>query len=401
MFRGRRRAAEATSVLVVDDDALVLAATRRLLERAGFRAVACGSARQALACVATERFDVMLSDVHMPGVNGLRLLRAVREHDFDIPVVLLTGKPDVPTAAAAVEYGAFKYLIKPLENDTLLSVLVRAANAGRMARLQREHLEQLQSGAFQAADRAGTDAALDRALASLWMAFQPIVHARTEAIFGHEALMRSTASVLPNPGAILEAAKRTQRLHDVGAAARAIVAAAIPSAPPEWIFFVNLHPQDLLDGSLYAQDDPFVALSRRIVLEITERASLDGFPDVTRRIAKLRELGFRIALDDLGAGYAGLTSFAVLEPEFVKLDMSLVRGVAHSRTKQKIVGSMVRLCHEMGKQIVAEGVEMSAERDALVDLGCDFLQGYLFARPDAAFPSVVGAAPSEAAPGKL
>lgn len=110
-------------------------------------------------------------------------------------------------------------------------------------------------------------------------------------------------------------------------------------------------------------------------------------PDVRMRIAKLRELGFRIALDDLGSGYAGLTSFALLEPEFVKLDMSLVRDVHQSATKRKIIGAMVRLCHDMGKQIVAEGVESREERDALVECGCDLLQGYLFAKPGRAFPA--------------
>ena len=83
----------------------------------------------------------------------------------------------------------------------------------------------------------------------------------------------------------------------------------------------------------------------------------------------------------MGAGYAGLTSFVRLDPEFVKLDMSLVRDVDQSQAKRKIIGSMVGLCHEMGKQIIAEGIETAAERDTLIDLGCDLLQGYFFARP--------------------
>jgi EAL domain-containing protein (putative c-di-GMP-specific phosphodiesterase class I) len=109
---------------------------------------------------------------------------------------------------------------------------------------------------------------------------------------------------------------------------------------------------------------------------------------VAERIANLRALGFQIALDDLGAGYAGLTSFTQLEPEYVKLDMSLVRDVHENSTKQKIIRSMVRLCHDMGKLIIAEGVERTEERDALVDLRCDLLQGYLFAKPAKPFPAV-------------
>ena len=110
--------------------------------------------------------------------------------------------------------------------------------------------------------------------------------------------------------------------------------------------------------------------------------------DVQDKVALLRELGFKIALDDLGAGYAGLTSFTQLEPEFVKLDMSLVRGIHETPAKRKIVGSMVELCHDMDQQIVAEGIESAQERDVLVELGCDLLQGYLFAKPGRPFPTV-------------
>ncbi len=93
------------------------------------------------------------------------------------------------------------------------------------------------------------------------------------------------------------------------------------------------------------------------------------------RVAALREMGFRIAVDDLGAGYAGLTSFAQLEPEVVKLDMSLVRDVHISSTKQKVIRSMTSLCRDMGMLVVAEGVETCDERDTLVELGLRSVSG--------------------------
>jgi EAL domain-containing protein (putative c-di-GMP-specific phosphodiesterase class I) len=99
-------------------------------------------------------------------------------------------------------------------------------------------------------------------------------------------------------------------------------------------------------------------------------------------------MGYRIAVDDLGAGYAGLTSFTLLEPEIVKLDMSLVRDVHQNSTKQKVIRSMTALSQDMGMTVVAEGVETVAERDALLDLDCDLLQGFLFAKPGPAFPEV-------------
>jgi EAL domain-containing protein (putative c-di-GMP-specific phosphodiesterase class I) len=160
------------------------------------------------------------------------------------------------------------------------------------------------------------------------------------------------------------------------------------SVPPSTLLFVNLHARDLTDESLAEPSSPLSSIASRVVFEITERASLDEVKDVRGTVTRLREMGFRIALDDLGAGYAGLTSFAHLEPEFVKLDMSLVRDVHQNAVKQKLVRSMARLCKDMGITVVAEGIEVVEERDSVVDLGCDLLQGYLLARPGRPFPEV-------------
>jgi EAL domain-containing protein (putative c-di-GMP-specific phosphodiesterase class I) len=151
---------------------------------------------------------------------------------------------------------------------------------------------------------------------------------------------------------------------------------------------VNLHTQDLLDSDLFDSERPLARMAPQVVLEITERASLHHIRDVQPRIARLRAMGFRIAVDDLGAGYAGLTTFAQLEPEVVKLDMSLVRGVHMQPTKQTLVRTMISMCRELGMQVVAEGIETPEERDAIVEAGCDLLQGYLFAKPARGFPPV-------------
>lgn len=378
-------AAVPTSVLLVEDERALLAITKRRLEQKAYRVVACGSGAEAQDLLARETFDVVVSDVHMPKMTGVGLLRAVRERDLDVPVILITGSPGVETAAAAVQYGAFQYLVKPVDQGQLEQAIDRAATTGRIARLKRQYIDRFGSGVAGVGDHAGIDATLDRALTSLWMAFQPIVttHGR---VFAQEALMRSEEPALPHPGAVLEAAERVDRLDDVGRNVRMKVAQAIGSANTDWCYFVNLHPQDLLDPALYAADEPLSRLAKHVVLEITERASLDDLPNLSDLIAKLREMGFRIALDDLGAGYAGLTSFVRLEPEFVKLDMSLVRDIHLSVQKRKIVGAMVSLCHDMGKQIVAEGVEQIEERNSLVELGCDLLQGYFFAKPGRPFP---------------
>jgi EAL domain-containing protein (putative c-di-GMP-specific phosphodiesterase class I) len=124
-----------------------------------------------------------------------------------------------------------------------------------------------------------------------------------------------------------------------------------------------------------------------VVLEITERSSLSDVLGLRDRVAALRRAGYRIAVDDLGAGYAGLAWIAELEPDLVKLDRSFVRGIQLDPARTRLVRAMVGLCRELGIQTVAEGVEEAGERDALVGAGCDLLQGWLFGRPGRGFPA--------------
>jgi EAL domain-containing protein (putative c-di-GMP-specific phosphodiesterase class I) len=145
--------------------------------------------------------------------------------------------------------------------------------------------------------------------------------------------------------------------------------------------FVNLHPSDLMDDTLLAPDAPLSRYAPRVVLEVTERASLERVAELSSRVQRLRGLGYRLAVDDLGAGYAGLASFAALTPEIVKLDMALIRGLDKDPVKRKLVESIGRLCVDLGIQVVAEGIETEEERQAAVASGCGMLQGFLIGRP--------------------
>ncbi|HEY3448361.1 MAG TPA: EAL domain-containing protein [Myxococcales bacterium] len=226
----------------------------------------------------------------------------------------------------------------------------------------------------------------DLALAKLWLNYQPIVSAQDGAVFGYEALLRTSEPTLPTPGLLLDAAERLDRTMDLGRLVRSRAPLPFSDAPAEALLFVNLHPQELLDPLLYLPESTLSSFAPRTVLEITERAAIRDLSELADRVRRLRSLGFRIAVDDLGAGYAGLTSFADLAPEFVKLDMSLVRDVDKDSLRQRIVRSMASLCREVGAQVVAEGIERAGERDAVVSLGCDYVQGYFVARPDRPFP---------------
>ena len=333
-------------------------------------------------------FDLVISDIEMPGLNGIELLRQVRDLDRDLPVVLITGAPAIDTAAKAVEHGAYRYLTKPFELEELSKLVRRASQLYRLARMKREALVVLGTGSGEGADRLALESSFERALDSLWMAFQPIVRVEDGSLYGYEALLRSSEPALPHPGAILDAAERLKELRRLGRVIRERAAAPMAAADPSSLLFLNLHPDDLLDPLLHSDDSLLAPIASRVILEVTERAALERIPEVPSHIRALRERGFRVAVDDLGAGYAGLSSFALLEPDIVKLDMSLVRDVHVSAVKQKLVRSMTLLCKDLGLLVVAEGVEVAAEREQLIDLGCDLLQGYLFAKPGKPFPSV-------------
>lgn len=376
-------------VLVVEDEDSLRRAYARILENAGFDVREAGNGVEAVRALTQERFQVVLADIALPCMDGVEVLRCMREWDLDVPVILVTGNPSIETAVEALELRALHYLIKPVDPEELVRVVVRASKLERIARVKREAVLHFGPSDRRFENLTALEANLVRCLSRLWIAYQPIVDYRRRTIVAYEALVRSNEPMLPDPGALFSTAERLARLHDVGRAIRAKVAHDLAGLPRGCDLFINIHPTDFFDDALAAPDSPLSAFAERVVLEVTERARLEGGTDIYARVRRLREMGFRVAIDDLGAGYAGLNYFAQLVPDVVKIDVALVRGIDHSEVKQKLVGSLATVCRDLGMVVVAEGVETPNERDIVSDLGCDLLQGYLFARPGPPFPAVV------------
>jgi EAL domain-containing protein (putative c-di-GMP-specific phosphodiesterase class I)/CheY-like chemotaxis protein len=377
--------AERPSVLVVDDEPAVVRMSERLFNRNGFRVTVAHGGQEAIELADKNTFDAIVSDLDMPDVDGRALLRAIRAKDLDIPFVFLTGSPDLQSAIDAVEYGAYRYLIKPVPQEELLDVVTRAVRWHRLAVVRREAADELEGKV--SSDRAGLEARFGSALSQLWIASQPIVSWKDQTIIAYETLIRTDEPTLRSPLDLFDVAERLGRTEELGRAIRRLIVDVIPKAPASAMVYVNLHPNDLADEELYDCDGGLAPFASRIVLEITERAALDQIRGLRTRVERLRAIGYRIAVDDLGAGYAGLSSFAALEPDVVKADMSLVRGIESSAVKRKLVSAIVALSKDLDIKLVAEGIETAAERDCIVSLGADALQGYLFARPDRGFPS--------------
>jgi EAL domain-containing protein (putative c-di-GMP-specific phosphodiesterase class I) len=228
-----------------------------------------------------------------------------------------------------------------------------------------------------------------RACEAMWIAWQPIVNAPAQALHGFEALLRTEDPMLSRPRLLVEAAGRIGRLHELGRRARNLVAESAQDAPEGALLYVNLHPRELLDDQLCAGEDQLAAFAHKCVLEITERVSLDDIPEARSRIQQLRLIGYHIAVGSIGSGYAGLASIAELEPDVIKLDRALIRNLQNEPVRRRLVGGLLAAAKDLGMSAVAEGVELATERDVLIELGCDLMQGFLFGRPVKGFAEPV------------
>jgi EAL domain-containing protein (putative c-di-GMP-specific phosphodiesterase class I)/signal transduction histidine kinase/CheY-like chemotaxis protein len=368
-------------ILIADDDADLRAAVHSLLGDEGLDVVTAADGAHAMAAMEKAEFDVVLSDIHMPGMNGIELLKQVRARDVDVPIVLMTAEPRLQSATLAVEYGAFRYLAKPVDGEELIKVVELAVRAGRLARLRRDALAITGGNPWRAKDLAGLEVRFEQAMSHLWLEYQPIVTASERSVRAFEALARTDEPSLKSPVNLFDAAHRLGRVVELGRLVREQAARALRAAPRETLLCVNVHAGELEDPTFYAADAPLSSVADRVILEITERETLEPGPRLEARMQDLRSLGYRIAVDDLGGGYAGLSTFSMLLPDVVKLDMALVRDVHATAAKRKTIAAMTDLCHDMGIEVVAQGIEVAGERDCLVGLGCDLLQGFLIARP--------------------
>ncbi len=365
-------------LLIVDDDVQLLDTLAIVLSRKGFEPVKYTTAGEAMSAVIQDRFDVILSDISMPGLSGLEFIRLIRKVDLDVPIVLMTGVPSKESAIKAVEYGAYRYLEKPVEPGELVKVLGQACSVHNLARLRREANL---SGplTLQLGQRSALEVRFQQALECLWLTLQPIINTREGTPIGYEAFVRSNERTLPMPRDLLDAASRLQQTHELGRGVRALAAQVAQALPEERLLFVNVSAAELNDNELLAPSSPLSGTASRVVLEITERESLDQVAGLNTRLARLRSLGYRIALDGVGSGYADLAGFSRVEPDFVKLSGDIIRKIDASGRRKSLVGGMVRiLSTDLGMMVVGTSVETTGESAALQEAEVSLQQGHLF-----------------------
>jgi len=350
------------TVLFVDDDDDVTRGLALALRRERFRTLTTSSPEEALRIVECETVDVIVSDDQMPNISGSELLARVRAAHPDIVRILLTGQTDIRRAASAVnEAGVFRFLLKPYDRTLLVETL---------------HMAFASAESLYTRDRFENARVFDGALERLWLAHQPIF-GRDGRVVGFELLMRSSCPEFRSPEHVIALAKVLDRGIELD---RSIGrrAASVAEALRDRLLFVNVDPPSVWRDELFA---PLLPHAHHVVLEITERDARGDAAKMATRILELKKLGFMVAVDDLGAGHAGLNAVVELMPDIVKLDMTLIRDVDQSYVKRRLVRSVCEAARDLGIRVVAEGVERIEELDTTFDAGCDYFQGYLLGRP--------------------
>lgn len=378
---------------MVDDEQHNVDLLCKVLERQGYAKVWAGTdARAALEVVEQFDPDLVIVDLHMPDVDGIEFTQSVRAivPDRFLPVLMVTADTTGAALHAALAAGVNDYVTKPLDLDAVVLRVrnllelralhdeVRAHSAELAVRLREVTHRDEQERELQARSREEIEAILHAGGPE--MVFQPVVGLADGTTVGVESLARFTTTLpLRPPDHWFGVAWACGLGPELELAAVANAVSRLRSIPDAAFLSVNISPTVLMTDSC----EELLSSSPldRIVVEITEHDAITDYTAVIDTLARLRDSGARVAVDDAGAGYASLRHVMKLQPDFIKLDIDLTRGVHTDPIRRSVVTALVRFAEELGACVVAEGIETADELQALRKLGVSYGQGYLLMRP--------------------
>ncbi|WP_085675391.1 MULTISPECIES: EAL domain-containing protein [unclassified Pseudomonas] len=222
---------------------------------------------------------------------------------------------------------------------------------------------------------------------SIHSLFQPIVCLSERRVFGHEALSRGPSnSPLHSPLNLFAIARQAGHLTELEAACRESACRRFSEQGLDGKLFLNISPESLLEphypsGRTLKLLEHVGLAPSRVVIELTEQTPTDDFQLLSNALHHYRDMGFSIALDDLGAGYSSLRLWSELRPEYVKIDRHFIDGIHRDPLKREFVGSILQIARASKAQVIAEGIELPEELAVLTEMGVDLVQGYLLGRP--------------------
>ncbi len=380
---------ERIRVLIAEDDPVVRATLAELVGEEDDMDVVgtAGDAEEAIEGAERGLPDVVLCDVRMPRGGGERAVDEIRSRVPRARVLALSAHDDSSTVMGMLQAGAIGFLVKGSPAEDIVDAVRRAArgesslSSGVTGEVIRELVGQreLREHASRMHRRR---AGLVRGLiegGDVSMVFQPIVDLRSLAMVGAEALARFGGTP-PRPPNLWfeEAALVGMRVELELATARAALLGRTRLPEGVWLA-VNISPATAVSGAFPALLAE-VALEG-VVFEISEHARVSDYDGLKGVLAGVRSRGARLAIDDAGAGFASLQHILRLSPDFIKLDMALVRGVDSDPARRALASALTSFGNEIGAVLIAEGIETAGELDTLRGLGIRFGQGYYLGRP--------------------
>jgi len=379
---GLRQEAALDTVLVVDDDPGFRSALLELLDIDPELQVvgAARDAREGAAMVRELRPAICLCDVRLPGGGGEVVAAEARRSAPETRVVALSACDDAGTIMGMLRAGAISYIVKGSPGDEVLDGVHRALRG-------QSSLPTFAATAV-GAELRGQDARSAAAVVSLRrvldhdlmsVVLQPIVAMRTGEPVAFEALCRFSSPPQRSPDRwFADAAEHNLGLEFELRAIR-LALDHLAHLPGHCNLHLNASPAVAVSPQLA---DVLGRIDRRrIVLEITEHTEIDDYPTLTAALAPLRAAGLMIGIDDAGSGFSSMTHIVNMEPDVIKVAISLVRAIHTNRMRRAMVGALAEFARQAGPMVVAEGVEVEGERDTLLTLGVTIGQGYLFGRP--------------------
>jgi len=366
------------TILIVDDEPAISQLLTILLNSHGYSTRVAVTGRQALESVPSN-IDLILLDMILPDSEGLKICQQLKSNaqTKDIPIIIISGKQSKSERIESLYIGAEDYLTKPFEPEELFARMDVA--------LRRHHGRSEEDDSLQHQE---TVCELKRIIdeESINVRFQPIYFLKPMRLLGLEMLScPQTTTSMFNPEIFFKSALKYGVYYEVEMIGwRKALKIAADNFDGRQKLFLNCDPylveSEKFDNvkSLFSD---FGMSSNEIFLEVTERSAVSAFDVFYERLRDYRKDGFKIAVDDLGAGYSSLESMIELRPEAVKLDRHIVNGVSEDSYKNSIVKLFVSFCKENNIICVAEGIETKKDLEALIDLGVDAGQGYYLCRP--------------------
>lgn len=219
--------------------------------------------------------------------------------------------------------------------------------------------------------------------------YQPIVDLRTGEIFAYEALTRGPAgSAMESPLMLFGVADKTNLSFELDRLCRRKALVNLKGLAPNQKVFVNTFPTTMHDPEF--KGDALESLLKstglkgeNIVFEVTERVAIENYSLFQKEQSYFSNLGFGLAVDDIGSGYGSLEAIANLRPQYVKVDLSIVRDIHENPVKLELLKAIADISRKIGAKVLVEGIEKKEELQVVRQQGCDYGQGFLLGRPEA------------------